>query len=141
MGRVPLAVERRGQEGEARRGQAHADPLPARDPMGEEAVGDDGEHHQAAGDGRLDQRDRSQRQGPDVQAPATHRDQHAERVPAGPEEDDRAPQRPAPVDGRALDGASMLVEEADDRGERGGDREQQSQLNAERHPVSLKPKR
>ena len=52
---------------------------------------------------------------PTWSAPARHRDQDAERVPARAEQHQRAPDRPAPVDVGPLDRAAVLVEEADDR--------------------------
>ena len=133
VGLVGAAVEGRGEEGEPGRGEGDADPLPPGDVVPEEAVGDHGQHHQAAGDRRLDERDRRQREGPDVEAPAGHRDQHAHRVGARAEQHQRAPDRPAPVDVRAVDRAAVLVEEADDRRQRRGDGEQQADLDAQRH--------
>ena len=53
MSRVGVAVQRRGQEGEARGGEGNPNPLPAGHVVREEAVGDDRQQHQAARDRRL----------------------------------------------------------------------------------------
>ncbi len=63
-------AERRGEEREAERRERDADPLAPGHLVGEEAVGRDREEDEAAGDRRLDERDRRQRKRAHVEAPA-----------------------------------------------------------------------
>ena len=70
VGLVAGVAERRRQEREPERRERDADPLAAGHLVREEPVGGDREQHQAAGDRRLDQRDRRQRERADVEAPA-----------------------------------------------------------------------
>ena len=68
--------------------------------MGEQPVGDDGEQDEAAGDHRLDERDRREREGGDVEAPGADRDDDPEHVPAVAEQRQRGADRPPPLDRR-----------------------------------------
>ena len=65
----------------------------------EEALGEDREEDEAAGDDGLDERQRRERQGRDVEAPRAGGDEHAEREPLRAVEGDRAGNRMAPLDG------------------------------------------
>ncbi len=69
----------------------------------------------------------------DVKAPGRRRDEDPERVRAGAEQPQRGPHRVAQAHRRRLHRAAVLVEEADDRGERGRDGEQQADLDREAH--------
>ncbi len=133
MGALGAALERRREERESERGEADADPLPARHLVREEAIGGDGEQHESACDHRLHEGDRSERKRDDVEAPADGRDHDPERVPAVAKERERAPHRLAPLDVGRSDRAAMLVEEAEHRGKRRGDGEEQADLDGEGH--------
>ena len=80
VGTAPGALERRRQECEPGGRQRDADPFAPRDVDPEEAVGDDGQQHEPAGDHRLHERDRRERERPDVEPPRAERDQDPERV-------------------------------------------------------------
>ena len=66
-----------------------------------------------------------------MEAPRPHRDQDPQRVGARAKQRQRGPHRAAQADRRRLDRAAVLVEEADDRRERGRDGKQQADLDGE----------
>ena len=70
-----------------------AQPLAGPDADAEPALGQPGQQHQAAGDRRLDQRERRDGQRGDVQGPGADGDREADRPPAGAKQRRRAPQR------------------------------------------------
>jgi hypothetical protein len=81
----------------------------------------------------LHQRDRGEGQRADVEAPARQRHHDPERVPAGAKQRERRADRPAHVDQPRLGRAAVLVEESERRSERGGQREQQADLDGSIH--------
>ena len=127
-----MRAERRGEEREAGRGQRDADPLAPRDVVVEDAVGEHRHEHEPAGDHRLHDRDRRERERRDVEAPRRRRDDAADRVDRRAEQRDRARERPAPLDGRRGDRPAMLEQEAEHRHERGDEGQQQAELDGER---------
>ena len=113
VGSASGALQRGGEKGQPERRQPDADPLATGDLMGEEPVGDHGEQDEPPRDDRLDQRDRGERERSDVEAPGSDRDHDAEHVPAVPEQGERGPYRPVPLDRRRADRTLVLEEEAD----------------------------
>ena len=93
VGAAAGPLERGGEEREPQGREGDADPLAPRHLVREQAVGGDREQHQAAGDHGLDQRDRRQGEGGDVQRPRARGDDDAERVPARSEQRQRAAHR------------------------------------------------
>ena len=73
--------ERDAQQDEAEGRQAEAEPLPRADLEAEHAVGHDGEEHEAAGEDRLDDRQRGQRDRGHVEDPGAGADAHADGEP------------------------------------------------------------
>ena len=143
-GRVVLGVgasagiaEGRRQECETQRGQSDADPLTACHALAEQPVGGHRQQHQPAGDHRLHQRDRRQRKRGDVKAPRRRRDGEAEQVPARPKQGQRAAHRAPKLHRGRGDRPTVLVEEPEDRAERGGERQQQPELDREAHRIRL----
>ena len=77
---VDRALERRGQERQPGGGQRHADPFTAGDGVAEDAVGDDRDQHEAAGDHRLHDGDRREAEREHVEAPGRGGHDAADRV-------------------------------------------------------------
>ncbi len=113
-----------GQQREAERGEPDADPLAAADVGAEPAVGDDREEDEPAREDGLDERERREREGADVEDPGEEGDAHAEGERARAEEGDGAAQRVARLDGRGGARAAVLQQEAE-VGEEGADERQE----------------
>jgi hypothetical protein len=118
-----------GREAEAEQQQADGrqhdpDPLLAGDREAEGALGHHGQQDHAAGEDGLDERQRGDGHGGDVEDPSGRGDQHADREQLGGEQGLGGPERMADVDGRRGARSPMLEQEADVRREGAGEREE-----------------
>jgi hypothetical protein len=116
--------QRDRQQHEAGGHEGHAENLPPTDLEAEEALGEHREEHEAAGDDRLHERQRRQRHGRHVEAPRAGGHQHAEGEPLGAVQRDGAADGVAPVDRRGGARSLVLPQEAEVRGQRAEQRQQ-----------------
>ena len=126
--------ERDHEQQQAERGHADADPLAHADLEAEDPLGHDGEDHDAGGEHGLDDRERGVGEGGDVEEPGAGGDGHADREPLARVQLLGRPERMTDVDRRSLVGALVLVEKAQLRRDRAGEREQDAQI--QRHVSS-----
>ncbi len=125
--------ERHGQQDQAQAGEREAPPLPVADLDAEQALGHHADHHDAAGEDDLDDRDRRHRQRGDVEDPRARRDRHADGEPLRAVEVLRRLERVPDVDLRALAGSAVLEEEPEVRDEGADERQEDAELD--RHEV------
>jgi hypothetical protein len=111
------------------RGDRHADPLPPSEVKAEEALGEDGKEDEPAGEHRLHDRQRRERERTDVQKPGHDRHDPADREPFGAKQTGGAAQRMADPDRRGEHGAAVLEQ----KGEVGGHRRCQREDQPEDH--------
>ena len=110
-----------------------AQPLPGADLEAEQPLGHDGEQHDAAGEDRLDDGDRRHGHRGHVEDPRADGHAHADGEPPRREQRLGRAQRVPHVDRGSSASAPVLVEEAEVRGERAEEREQDADF--ERHAV------
>ena len=122
--------QRDRQQDEPDERQREAPPLALADLEAEEAVGHDGEQHEAARQHDLDDRQRRQRDRADVQDPREEADEHADREPALAPQRAGRPQRVPDVDITRAASSAVLVQERQVRGEGAQQREENAELKA-----------
>jgi hypothetical protein len=125
---VGAVGQRDGQQRQADGGAADAGPLARTDVAAEPALGEQRQEDQAAGDDRLDDRQRRERQRGDVEKPGDERHAHADREPLRAEQRDGAGQRVAQGDVGGGHRPAMLEQEAEVRRQGAGERQQDSDL-------------
>jgi len=114
------------------RGDRHAEPLSSSELKAEESLGEHGEEDEPAGQDRLHDRQRRERERADVQTPGHDRDDPADQEPLGAEEIGGAAQRIADPDRRCEDRAAVLQQEGEVGGQRRSEREEQSEDHGSR---------
>ena len=125
------------QQDEAEGREAEPEPLALADLEAEHAVRHDGEEHEAAGEDRLDDRQRSQGDGRHVEDPGTGTDAHADGEPGLTPERRAGLQRVLDVDRRSRAGTTVLVEEREVRREGAGEREEDAQVEGQEISVGV----
>jgi hypothetical protein len=108
------------------RGDRDADPLPPTQVKAEEALGEHGEEDEPAGQDRLHDRQRRQRERTDVQTPGHDRHDPADQEPPGAKETDGAAQWMSNLDRRGDHRAALLEQEGEVGGHRRSKREDQA---------------
>jgi hypothetical protein len=128
MGAVEVRKRRR-EEGEPAAAERQRQPLPSLDRVAEEALREHREGDRAAGEHRLHERDRGQRQRRDVGEPGQGGESPAGGEPRGGGEAAQARQRSADVDGLHLLAATMLEQ----RGQVGHQRDGRGEADPDLH--------
>jgi hypothetical protein len=108
------------------RGDRQADPLSPSEAKAEEALGEHGEEDEPAGEDRLHDRQRRERERTDVQTPGEDRHDPADQEPSGAKETGGAAQRMADPDRRGEHRAAVFEQKGEVGGHRRGEREDQS---------------
>ena len=109
------------------RGDRDADPLSPSEVKAEEALGEHGEEDEPAGEDRLHDRQRRERERADVQTPGHDRHDPADQEPPGAKQTDGAAQRMADLDRRGEHRAALLEQKGEVGGHRRSKRENQSE--------------
>ena len=122
---------------EARGRHRHARPLARADLEAEDPLREHRQHHDAGREHGLDDGERSEDEGGDVEQPGAERDAHADREPLGAEQRGAGAQRVPDVHRRRLVGAAVLVEEAELGCEGAAEREQDAESHVVRRKVWL----
>jgi hypothetical protein len=111
----------------APRSSPSARSMPSLEAKPEEALGDDGEEDEPAGEHCLHDRQRCERERADVKAPGEDRHDPPDRKPSGAEEVGGSAQWMTDADRRSEDRATLLEQKRDVGAQRRSDREQESQ--------------
>jgi hypothetical protein len=107
-------------------GDRHADPLPLPEAKAEEPLGEHGEEDEPAGEDRLHDRQRRERESADVQAPGEDRHDPSDGKPSRGKETGGAADRVADLDRRGEHRAAVLEQKGDVGAQRRRERQEQS---------------
>ena len=122
--------EREAEQHQPGGGQREADPLPAAEPAAQHLLGHDRQHHHAAGQHGLDDREWGDRHGRDVEDPRAGADHPADREQRRGEQGLGRLPRPAHVNRGCRAGSPVLVQEADVSRQSAEEREEDAEKGA-----------